>query len=239
MIYRPEHIALWPRVLTAASASQQLRTILIDLMQRGAALTVNDTGGLRLDQGDCPDYKVIRASKLAPQEAAVRQVLATARGPHPWELALVQAYDALRKRCQEVEEVMHVATEARDAQTIAARSVQILRLHWWGELLSRVFVDAGLGHEADVAHHRAEAAMHGRILTAAGQAVCADPGPYPVDTADGWFWLTDGTNTTPAPVDLGTPHGTKQPESDEPVITAMALTEALMPITEQLLRKAV
>jgi hypothetical protein len=237
MIYKAHQIALWPRLLKAAEIDSVLRGALQELMEKGALLEANmQTGGLSLSPGTmAPDeYQAIRVAKLAPRGAKMQTVLQTARTMgHPWSVAVMQAYNDLSERCEKARTALVKAIATGKPEDWNRIAPSALDRFWQAMSLARALLDSGKQAYWDHCSQRFAAVQDlATAMEKGGLTVDKGPRFWPVQTPDGWLWVTDAPVEDQAaalgqikPLD-----GMHAPAPGEPVITDWDLGQALSPI---------
>lgn len=240
MIYTTaEQLRLWPRLLTSAHAvDRDLETVLRDLMVRGAALELVG-GHLQLGAGnmDPAAYAQIRTGRLMPKKDRMATIQTRARTcVHPWASSIQAAYLDLSKRCAMGGAKLRDAIVAKDAAQIALLTCAVLDRNLQAQSVSMALYLAGYtGYLKSASAHTAVLIDLGETAGRSGIPWDAATRPciWPVETPDGWIWITDHEATVPAPVDLGK-GGVKTPLPDELVLSDQVLGAALLPLDEVL-----
>lgn len=235
MIYHADQIQLWPRLLEAAKIDAVLLAALQDLMQRGAGLALNESGGLQLSYGTMPeaDYLVIRSEKLAPRGPKMSTVLNTARTrPHPWSQSVRDAYTGLDKRTAEGDRALQEAITHKAAADVLLRmTTRLVDRHLQAMSLARALLDSGYGaYEVHASKHLAAFQDLSKALERSGRPFDGAGRYWPVQTPDGWLWVTDTPDAVPQPIDLGGEVGVRTPTPEEPAVTDWDLGRALAAI---------
>lgn len=241
MIYTSaEQLRLWPRLLTSAhQVDPELETVLQDLMVCGAALTVVSTGALQLSPGtmDPGQYGQLRVERLMPRKERMATIQSRARTcAHPWTASVQATYLDLSQRCATGQQRLGEAVKAKDAARISLLTCAVLDRNLQARSVSMALYLAGyaLYLKATSAHTEVLIDLGGAALTSgipwdAATAPCI----WPVQTPDGWVWITDVAAAVPVVVDLGKA-GVKHPLEGELVLSDYTLGEILLPLDEAL-----
>lgn len=227
MTYRPDQIALWPRLIHAATViDSDLTAALKELAARGASVERTKTGALKFARGAMAggDYEAFKKANLAPRMSALETVQSMLSATeHPWEADVRKAADALTKRCDNATMALVNAAKAQDWTLTSNLKPFAVDLYLQCELIARVLWDAGCtDYETIVDMCRGELASL-KIVGTAGRY-------WPILTPDGWVWVVEGAGVRPGRVSFGKGEGTKVFAEGELVITAQDLAEALAPI---------
>lgn len=230
MPYTRDTLPLWPRLLQAAQDTDtELRAVLQDLMERGAALTVGQQA-LQLSPGQMAqaDYDQVRAAKLKPKAGRMSTILSRARSlSHPWVQPVMLAYADLKARCEAGTSKLTEATKKGDSKVVGIVAPVLLDRHLQAQSLAVVLVWAGYPAYLKAATDHISAFMDlYQAVRKAGIAYAWTGTSWPVQTPDGWIWVTDIPGAELRPADLGKA-GVKQPLSSEPVWIDCELGTAL------------
>jgi hypothetical protein len=239
MLYQPHQIALWPRLLKAAEIDTVLQTALRELMERGAALRLSEAGYLNLGPGDMPeaDYNAVRAAKLQPRGPKMQTVLTNARTMmHPWLLSFHQAYKALNGRCTDGTRALTKTVVMGKPDEWRRLAPLVLDRYYQAMLIGRTLCDAGnAGFFKEISTWLDKIANLEETMKKAGLTLPPwDMGrTWPVETPDGWVWVTDVRDTAPVAVDK-----LHAPEPNELVLMNYELGFAMAPIEVTVAREA-
>ncbi|MDP2660212.1 MAG: hypothetical protein Q8R28_05745, partial [Dehalococcoidia bacterium] len=233
-------LRLWPRLLSSAHTTDpELETALQDLMVCGAALTMVGNGVLQLGPGsmDPGRYGQIRISRLMPRKERMATIQSRARTcVHPWTASVQAAYLDLSQRCATGQKRLQEVLETKDAAKISVMTCAVLDRNLQAQSISLALYFSGY-----VSYLKSTSA-HTEVLIGLGEVALKSGIPWdaatrpcywPVQTPDGWIWITDHAGTELAPVDLGKA-GVKQPLEGELALTDQVIGEILLPLDEAL-----
>lgn len=202
MIYTTATAHLWPRLIAAAKdADTALADALLGLMQKGATLTLQDNGRLKLAPGEMTEatYRETLGTPDRPKYPALRDAMARARTiPHPWTEPVEAAYDMLNGLSVGGDAELDAACKAGKDARVREVVPGLLSCHVKAAILAQALLYAGdEGHRAKAEHH----AEHWRVLCqmATQAALFWTPDhACRVTTTDGRLWITD-SKAAPVP----------------------------------------
>lgn len=246
MIYTPETMTLWPRLLHAARAlDNDLADVLQDLMNTGASLTVSERGVLELKAGrlDQAAYDQVKRAKLLPKSGRMSTILNQAQSrQHPWITPLTTAYADLKTRCQKGETRLKEIIQKGDHSQIPAIATALQERYWQAISLAETLFRGGLPAYASEASSWVGPAIDllGEMRRSGIPFDEKGVWPWPVQTPDGWLWVVDKSTweERSVSVELGRERGTKMRLPEEPVIQDIVLGDALAPLEAGLRREA-
>lgn len=231
MLYTPETAHLWPRLIAAArEADTALADALHDLMKRGAHLSLTEQRRLKLVPGTMPEtaYREALGTPDRPKYPALKDAMARARTiPHPWIPAIGAAYDLLDDLCREGDAELDAALRAKQTARAEEIAPALLDRHMQAAHVAQALGAAGYWA------YMAQASRHVESWMPLYQSVHRAKIPWepvlawPVETPDGWFWVTDVEDGPCKPVQLGGKAGTRERQADEPVIAHTHLADVL------------
>jgi hypothetical protein len=180
-------------------------------------------------------YQGITQGVLQPRVAKLRTIQArVATDAHPWATAIMQAYNDLNARCEKASNALQTAASKGDMKAWTTLAPAALDRYMQAMSMAQALTNAGYGgYLAQVSRLYDQVAHLGKFMQKSGLSVAEVPRFWPVNTPDGWLWVTDypydpvqlHAGIRPVVLEQGKP--AKEPLQGEPVLADWELANVL------------